>query len=563
VSDSLNLDPLLGKVLENRYSVDELIARGGMATVYRGTDLRLGRMVALKVLGGVLVNDPDFVERFTQEARATAALTHPNVVAVHDQGISEGFPFLVMEFVQGRTIREIMAQSGPFTSAHALEIISSVLAGLGSAHDAGFVHRDIKPENVLITNDGHIKVTDFGLARVISDTPVSDSTGAILLGTMAYLSPEQVQQLAVDQRSDVYSCGILLYEMVTGLVPFTGTSPLEVAYQHVNSNVAAPSAVQPDVPPAVDHLVLAATRKAVAERIQSAHEFRDAAIKTLSAVPRAEALTTALSLKATSVIPTPTPNMVPANGHTQVHQNGPSVSAFESKATDFKKPKRRRFAPMLVILAIIIGGGAWYQFVGNSVAVPSISALTVDQATAIVSPLGLGVDVIKEFSEDVPIGTIIRTEPSSGQKARKGSSVKIFVSMGKERYLIPSDLAGKEPSEAISALEALTLVISGTTKVFDETIPVGKVVGTDPVAGTSVAQRTPVTLLVSKGPTLIEVPNVVGMDVTKATATLQAAGFQVTAVNKLAIAILNKVYSQNPAAETMAPKGSVITLEIV
>lgn len=563
MSDSLNLDPFLGKVLESRYRVDELIARGGMATVYRGTDLRLGRTVALKVLGGVLVNDPDFVERFTQEARATAALTHPNVVAVHDQGISSGFPFLVMEFVQGRTIREIMAQSGPFTSAHALEIISSVLAGLTSAHEAGFVHRDIKPENVLITDNGHIKVTDFGLARVISDTPVSDSTGAILLGTMAYLSPEQVQQLAVDQRSDVYSCGILLYEMVTGLVPFTGTSPLDVAYQHVNSNVAPPSTVQPDVPPAVDHLVLAATRKTVSERIQSANEFRDAAIRALSAVPRAEALTTALSLKTTLAIPAPASTTHQASGPTQVHQNGPNTSPIQNKGSDFQKPARRKFAPMLLLVALLIAGGAWYQFVGNSVAVPSVSALTVDQAAAIVTPLGLGVEVIKEYSEDVPIGTIIRTEPSSGQKARKGSSVNIFVSMGKERYLIPSDLAGKDPSEAISALEALTLVVSGTNEIFDETIPIGKVVGTEPIAGTSVAQRTQVTLLVSKGPTLIEVPNVVGMDVATATATLQTAGFQVTAVNKLPVAILNKVYSQNPAAGTMSPKGSVITLEIV
>jgi len=563
VSESLNLDPFLGKVLESRYRVDELIARGGMATVYRGTDLRLGRTVALKVLGGVLVNDPDFVERFTQEARATAALTHPNVVAVHDQGISSGFPFLVMEFVQGRTIREIMAQSGPFTSAHALEIISSVLAGLTSAHEAGFVHRDIKPENVLITDNGHIKVTDFGLARVISDTPVSDSTGAILLGTMAYLSPEQVQQLAVDQRSDVYSCGILLYEMVTGLVPFTGISPLDVAYQHVNSNVAPPSTVQPDVPPAVDHLVLAATRKTVSERIQSANEFRDAAIRALSAVPRAEALTTALSLKTTLAIPAPASTTHQASGPTQVHQNGPNTSPIQNKGSDFQKPARRKFAPMLLLVALLIAGGAWYQFVGNSVAVPSVSALTVDQAAAIVTPLGLGVEVIKEYSEDVPIGTIIRTEPSSGQKARKGSSVNIFVSMGKERYLIPSDLAGKDPSEAIYALEALTLVVSGTNEIFDETVPIGKVVGTEPIAGTSVAQRTPVTLLVSKGPTLIEVPNVVGMDVATATATLQTAGFQVTAVNKLPVAILNKVYSQNPAAGTMSPKGSVITLEIV
>jgi serine/threonine-protein kinase len=620
----------LGKVLEGRYSVDELIARGGMATVYRGTDLRLGRTVALKVLGGVLVNDPDFVDRFTQEARATAALTHPNVVAVHDQGISEGFPFLVMEFVQGRTIREIMAQSGPFTSAHALEIISSVLAGLSSAHDAGFVHRDIKPENVLITHDGHIKVTDFGLARVINDTPVSDSTGAVLLGTMAYLSPEQVQQLAVDQRSDVYSCGILLYEMVTGLVPFTGSSPLEVAYQHVNSSVSAPSSIQPDVPPAVDHLVLAATRKSPTERIQSAREFRDGVVRAISAVPRAEALTTALPLQNTQVIPTPVRGAHRATGAVPLQKPNPGVGPSGVHRESSGKPKGRKWAPLLLILALLVGGGTWYQFTGSYEVVPPVSSLTVDEATVILAPLELGVEVVEEFSEDIPAGVVIRTDPASGENARKGSPVTLIVSKGQERYLIPSDLTGQDPKDATSALEALTLVISATNEVFDEVIPVGKVVSTDPVGGTSVKRETPVTILVSKGPApvevppiigtlitdatttlgaiglttettredfddsvagtilstdpipgttvpkgtiikvvlskgpvLVDVPNVVGMDVATATTTLQGAGFQVKTVNKLTVAILNKVYSQNPAAGSKAPKGSVVTLEIV
>ena len=630
MNETPNLDPLLGKVLEGRYSVDELIARGGMATVYRGTDLRLGRTVALKVLGGVLANDPDFVDRFTQEARATAALTHPNVVAVHDQGISDGFPFLVMEFVQGRTIREVMAQSGPFTSAHALEIISSVLAGLSSAHDAGFVHRDIKPENVLITHDGHIKVTDFGLARVINDTPVSDSTGAVLLGTMAYLSPEQVQQLTVDQRSDVYSCGILLYEMVTGLVPFTGASPLDVAYQHVNSSVSAPSSIQPDVPPAVDHLVLAATRKSPAERIQSAREFRDGVVRAISAVPRAEALTTALPLQNTQVIPTSVRGAHRATGAVPLQKPNPGVGPSGIHRDVSNKPKGRKWAPLLLILALLVGGGAWYQFAGSYEVVPPVTSLTVDEATTILTPLELGVEVVEEFSEDIPAGVVIRTVPASGENARKGSPVKLFVSKGKERYVIPSDLAGQDPEDATSALEALTLVVSATKEVFDELIPVGKVVGTDPTGGTSVKRETPVAILVSKGPApveipkiigtlldettktlaelglelqvseekfddsvagtillsdpipgttvpkgtvikvviskgpvLVDVPNVVGMDVAKATTTLESAGFQVKTVNKLTVAILNKVYSQNPAAGSKAPKGSVVTLEVV
>lgn len=630
MTDSPNLDPLLGKVLDERYSVDELIARGGMATVYRGTDLRLGRTVALKVLGGVLVNDPDFVERFTQEARATAALTHPNVVAVHDQGISDGFPFLVMEYVQGRTIREIMAQSGPFTSAHALEILSSILAGLSSAHDAGFVHRDIKPENVLITNDGHIKVTDFGLARVISDTPVSDSTGAVLLGTMAYLSPEQVQQLAVDQRSDVYSCGILLYEMVTGVVPFTGSSPLDVAYQHVNSNVSAPSTIQPDVPPAVDHLVLAATRKSPNERIQSAREFRDGVIRAISAVPRAEALTTALPLQTTQIITAPARGAHRATGAIPLQKQNPGVGPSGVHRDKSTKSKKWKLAPWLLALALLVSGGAWYQFAGSYEVVPPVTSLTVDEASVILAPLELGVEVVEEFSEDIPAGVVIRTDPAVGEKARKGSPVTLIVSKGQERYLIPSDLAGQDPGDVTAALESLTLVIAGTNEVFDEVIPAGKVVSTDPAGGTSVKRETPVTILVSKGPApvevppiigtlitdatttlgalgltsetiredfddsvagtilttdpipgttvpkgtvikvvlskgpvLVDVPNVVGMDVATATTTLQSAGFQVKTVNKLTVAILNKVYSQNPAGGSKAPKGSLITLEIV
>ena len=573
MSDSSSLDPLLGKVLEDRYRVDELIARGGMATVYRGTDLRLGRIVALKVLGGVLVSDPDFVERFTQEARATAALTHPNVVAVHDQGISSGFPFLVMEFVQGRTIREVMAKSGPFTSAHALEIISSVLSGLSAAHDAGFVHRDIKPENVLITNDGHIKVTDFGLARVISDTPVSDSTGAVLLGTMAYLSPEQVQQLAVDQRSDVYSCGILLYEMVTGLVPFTGASPLEVAYQHVNSEVTAPSVIQPDVPPAVDHVVLAATRKLPIERIQSAREFRDAVIRAISAVPRAEALTSALILNGTEVIPVPIrgKNAAPVarTAHTSTMQTSTmntsdlTATALEVRNSRKRGLQLRKLTPIALVIALLIGGGVWYQTSGRFEVVPVLTALTVDEASSTLAPLGLGLDVVEEFSEDVSSGLVIRTVPASGEKTRKGSSVTLIVSKGQERYLIPSDLAGQDPSDVTTALESLTLVVIATEEVFNDSIPVGKVVGTNPIGGTSVKRDSQVTLLVSKGPDLVEVPNVVGMDVAKATTTLESAGFKVTTVNKLGVAILNRVYSQNPAAGTKVPKSSVITLEIV
>ena len=625
-----NPDPFLGAVLDGRYKVDELIARGGMATVYRGTDLRLGRTVALKVLAGVMANDPDFVERFIQEARSTAALAHPNVVAVHDQGVQNGHPFLVMEYVQGRTIREVMAQNGPFASAHALEIISSVLAGLQAAHEAGFVHRDIKPENVIITPSGHIKVTDFGLARVISDTPVSDSTGAVLLGTMAYLSPEQVQQLTVDQRSDVYSSGILLFEMVTGRVPFTGASPLDVAYQHVNSSVPAPSTIAHDVPPAVDHLVLSATRKSPSERFQTAREFQDGVNRAQSAVPPAEALTAAIPLQQTQLIPTQARGAHRATGAVSLPKVASNQLTGAHRLANQGSKRRKSLIAALVAIAILVGSAGWYKFSGSYEVVPALAGQTVEQANAILAPLELTATVLEEFSEDIPAGIIISSDPAAGQKARKGNPITVSVSKGPERYIIPSDLAGKDPNEAKQALEALTLTIAGTNSIYDDTIEVGKVVGTDPAAGQQVKRATPVTILVSKGPApveipalfgvnikdatatlaslgltievtdqiyddsvegsiltadpapgtsvpkgtaikvtvskgpaLIPVPNVVGMDVAGATAKLKEAGFQVKTVNKLTVAILNKVYSQDPAGGGQAPRGSTITIEIV
>ena len=623
-------DPFLGKVFDGRYRVDELIARGGMATVYRGTDTRLGRTVALKVLAGLMASDPDFVERFIQEARATAALTHPNVVAVHDQGIAEGFPYLVMEFVQGRTIREIMAQTGPFASAHALEILSSVLAGLSAAHEAGFVHRDIKPENILITANGHIKVTDFGLARVISDTPVSDSTGGVLLGTMAYLSPEQVQQATVDQRSDVYSSGILLYEMVTGSVPFTGTSPLDVAYQHVNSSVPAPSALQHDIPPAVDHLVLSATGKAPNERFQDASEFREGVLRAITAVPPAEALTAAIPLQQTQIIPALMRGSDISAGALPVTKSRLTEASGADLSGGSKNRISKRVIASLLALIVLVGGGTWYKFSGGYEIVPDVVGKSVDQARALLSPSNLTANVVEQFSEDIPPGIVISTEPASGQKARKSKPITLSISKGKERYIIPSDLVGQDPNAAKKILETLTLVASGTNQVYDDNVAVGKVVGTDPAAGKQVKRGTPVTILVSKGPApvtvpalfginiadattslatiglsvkitdqiynespegsiitadpapgatvpkgteikvtvskgppLVAVPNVVGMDVAAATAKLTAAGFQVKTVNKLPVAILNKVYSQVPGGGGQAPRGSLITLEIV
>lgn len=625
-------DPFIGQVLEGRYQVTDLIARGGMANVYRATDLRLSRIVALKILAGTLAHDQNFVERFIHEARATAALMHPNVVAVHDQGLALGFPFLVMEYVPGKTIREVLRAHGPFTSAHALEIMKSVLAGLAAAHDAGFVHRDIKPENVLITNEGLVKVTDFGLARVISGQPATTSTGAVLLGTMAYLSPEQVSQQPIDQRSDVYSAGILLYEMVTGRVPFTGTTPLDVAFKHVNEDVPAPSILQPDVPPAVDHLVLAATARNVNDRLATARAFHDGVIRALSAVPAAEALTTALPIKDTAVLPTVTP---PIN-QAQNQVNPPLQNKLKpnNKSTSenlFNKKRKSLIRLLLGVVSVVLGAGAWYLFSGTYQAVPNVIGQTVDQASVAFTDLGLTFEPVEEFSEEIPAGQIMRTEPETSARARVGNPVKVFVSKGPERFVIPQEIIGTSTTQAQKIIEELNLIAAGTEEIYSEDVEVGKVastnpapgatlkrdtpviiqvskgpepidmpnlvgayltdvaplllsldltievveqlydevapagtiLSTDPVAGSKVTKGSVIKALVSQGPPLVSVPNVVGKSVAEATRILQDAGFVVTKVNKLPAAPLQIVYSQNPPANSKVAKGSTITIEIV
>lgn len=622
-------DPFVGRVLDGRYRLDELIARGGMATVYQATDLRLVRTVAVKVLADSLATDPGFVDRFIHEARATAALMHPNVVAVHDQGVAENYPYLVMEFVPGRTLREVLRETGPMPSAHALEIMRAVLAGLGAAHDAGFVHRDVKPENVLITNDGHVKVTDFGIARVISDTPASDSTGSVILGTMAYVSPEAVQQQTIDQRTDVYSAGVLLFELVTGRVPFTGASPLDVAYRHVNEDIPSPSSIQPDVPPAIDHLVLAATRRNRNDRLQTAREFQDGVIRAQRAVPAAEALTTALPANSTLIIDNPGRGAHRATGATNTNTRSRSQSTTGIHRSRKSATQRKRRVAIVAAAVAAVGFG-WYQFTGSYANMPNVVGQSVEQAQQVLTPLELSTETTEAFSEDIAVGTIISTEPSAGGKARKGRAVTLIVSKGQERYLIPSNLEGMDPTGAKKSLEDLTLVVVATKAVYSDTVKKGLVADSSPKAGEKVKRGAEVTLLVSKGPkpvtipallgkdyvtikatmdklglkldvtdeifddsvsgtilsadplpgvvvdkgstikivlskgpALVSVPNVVGKDRKAATKILTDAGFKVSIKKQISVVVLNKVYSQSPAGGQMAPKGSTIVLKIV
>ncbi len=561
VTTNQTSDPYIGRLLDGRYRVDDLVARGGMATVYRATDTRLGRTVAVKVLLASFANNPDFVERFIQEARSAAALTHPNVVAVHDQGVAEGYPYLVMEFVPGRTIREVLHDAGSLTSSHALEIMKSVLAGLGAAHSAGFIHRDIKPENVLITESGHIKVTDFGLARVIDNTPVSDSTGAVLLGTMAYLSPEQVQQQSLDQRSDVYSAGILLFEMLTGRVPFTADSPLDVAYMHVNNDVPAPSALQPDVPPAVDHLVLAATHRDPNDRLQSAEAFLEGVNRATNAVPAVEALTTVIPINQTLVLEAPTRGVHRASS-AQPASTPPAAHTQNAHRIARKKTHRRRrilVLGLLIALLAIVG----YKVTGSYVAMPEVVGQSQTDAEHAVANVGLSSAIDQAYSETIPNGTVIATKPQAGVKARKGRDITLIVSKGQERYTIPNDLTGQSQADAQKELESLTLVIGDTQQIYDDKIKVGKVVKTDPASGTKVKRAANVTLFISKGPAPVTIPAIAGQDVNKVTTDLQTLGLKVAVASEIYdSSAAGSVISSDPAPGQTVPRGSTIKLTV-
>lgn len=563
-------DPFIGQLLDSRYRIDELIARGGMATVYRATDTRLGRTVALKILAGTLANDSTFVDRFIHEARSTAALAHPNVVAVHDQGIWNGFPFLVMEFVSGQTVREILRQHGPVTSAHALEIIKAVLAGLTAAHDAGFVHRDIKPENVLITSDGHIKVTDFGLARFINSTGQETSTGAVLLGTMAYLSPEQVQQQPIDQRSDVYSTGIMLFELLTGQVPFTGSTPLDVAFKHVQEEVPAPSTLQPDVPPAVDHIVLAATRKSVPDRIQSARAFYDAVCRAMTGVGPAEALTTVLPIGQTLVLPVSS-EVDKGTGHfTEFDQRSHSVvnnpeQRLPQTSVDEMGPRKqrsrlRKFTIGIAVTASLLAG-LWYYFIASSVTVPSVAGMSSGQAVSTLSEQDLQPEIVKQFSETVQSGSAIGTRPAQGETVRKGSRIDVLISKGKERYIIPATLVNQDPNTATERLRALTLVVGNTISTYSDTVAIGKVVRTVPSSGSQVKRATSVTLVVSKGPAPVNIPDVIGLTVEQATKKLASAGLRTNVQDaKFDDSAEGTIISTNPGPGASVKRGSSVNI---
>ncbi|MFT2705916.1 Stk1 family PASTA domain-containing Ser/Thr kinase [Clavibacter zhangzhiyongii] len=525
-------DPMIGRLLDGRYQVRSRIARGGMATVYVATDLRLERRVAVKVMHGHLADDSAFRDRFIQEARSAARLAHPNVVNVFDQGQDFDMAYLVMEYLPGMTLRELLQEYERLTPEQTLDILEAVLSGLAAAHKAGIVHRDLKPENVLLADDGRIKIGDFGLARAVS---ANTATGQALLGTIAYLSPELVTRGIADTRSDIYAVGIMMYEMLAGEQPFKGEQPMQIAYQHANDQVPTPSIANASVPVELDELVLWATARDPEQRPRDARALLD---ELYAVQNRLDARSgDPAPLQRTVVFPS-APALPPATtGETQVVGGPPVMVRQEPERSEpdsvvalAAAGSRRRargwvLALLIVMLAALAGGTGWYygQGPGARVPVPQVSAMAVDDAAGTLQGQGFVVARAEEPSVDVAVGRVTRSVPASGTPVDQGSTVTVYASTGPQLLDVP-DVVGASQDDAREQLEGVPFVVQDATVRQYGDQPEGTVVQVLDAAGAPVGaqypEQQPVTLVVAAG----RIPDVNGRSVDQAVATLAQAG---------------------------------------
>ncbi|MGW3265770.1 Stk1 family PASTA domain-containing Ser/Thr kinase [Streptomyces sp. NPDC001056] len=567
-------DALVGHVLDGRYRVDARIAAGGMATVYRALDTRLDRVLALKVMHPALAADAAFVERFIREAKSAARLDHPNVVQVFDQGTDGSYVYMAMEYVSGCTLRDVLRERGALRPRAALDILEPVLAALGAAHRAGFVHRDMKPENVLIGDDGRVKVADFGLVRSV-DT-VTSTTGSVL-GTVAYLAPEQIDQGTADPRVDVYACGVVLYEMLTGAKPHSGDSPAQVLYRHINEDVPPPSAQVPGLAPQLDELVASATARTPEVRpydavalLAEAREARAALTgEQLDAVPpQARTVEHENAENRTSVIPRAltVPRPLPVNEDGDGDGDGVSHTA-RFRAAPVPPPRRSRRLILTVAVAVLLvlgaGTGVWYINSGQFTKVPPLLAKTETQARDRLQQAGLEVGKVKRAYDDtVERGTVISTDPAPGARIRDHDAVTLTVSLGPETVKVP-DLANLPLTEARQRLRAAGLEPGMVTREFSGDVDRGAVISTAPGSGTERHAGSAIALTVSKG-SPIDVPDVTGDDPADAEQELTDAGLKVKIAGEQVNSAYDKgkVARQSPGDGSQAAAGDTVTLTL-
>ena len=572
------MSDLTGELIDNRYQLKRVVAAGGMATIYYALDLRLDRPVAVKIMHPHLANDEDFVGRFIREAKAAAALAHPNIVAIQDQGWNEGgvpAVFIVMEYIEGFTLRDVIAEQGALGVTESLRYFAPVISAMSAAHKAGILHRDIKPENILISKDGRVKVADFGLAKGAQLGSTLTVESSVILGSVSYLSPEQVQRGLSDMRSDVYSLGIVLFEMLTGNKPFDGESPIQIAYMHVNENVAAPSTLNSSIPSELDEIVLKATANNPDKRFKDAGAMHEQVLALLTKLdPNRRQMSLELDIpipKGKSpkkkrdksskfdIIKNITTQLDLKRGNEMRETSGTS----KRKRKVSNRVKRNRAIALLIVLLII--GTSWYRISGpgNKIVVPSLAGMSQTQAASAVAELGLKVDVIQEvFSEDIPKGKVITSDPAGGGRVEIAGTVHLIISKGKDRIEVP-DLVGLTVEEAAAALKKSDLKVGRVSEKYSDTFEAGLLIDGIPASGSPVRKDSTVDLIVSKGLEQVELTNFQGKTSDQAQSELTAAGLIVSSKYEYSDSIpVGTVISQTPSDVSTIGKGQKIELVI-
>ena len=486
------------QVLAARYELTGHLARGGMADVFTAKDTLLGRQVAIKILHSQFSSDQAFVKRFRREAQAAANLSHPNIVSIYDWGESDQTYFIVMELVDGRSLRDVLKSEGALLPRRAVEIAAEVATALGVAHQGGLVHRDIKPGNILLTRTGAVKVTDFGIARAWDDSSELTKTGAVI-GTATYFSPEQAEGVAADERSDLYSLGVVLYEMLTGRAPFQGDTPVAVAYQHVSTEAPFPSSLNPDVPAEVDQVVMRAMHKDPNHRHQTAEELRRDLVRGLEG-----------------------PDHLASEAPTRIIDRTMAAAASgrgTGSRPAVQRPSQLPFILTAMGLLFTLGLGVFLLFqildrgsaaaADQLVAVPNVAGMSEQDALATLQQQQLLVNTQREPSATVDDGRVIRTDPPAALQVSTDSTVIVYVSTGRELFEIPA-LVGQTQELADQIIKAQGFQVGGITLRPDTTQPAGVVLEQSPTAGVLLAVGTPINLVVSKGPEQIVLADYTG-----------------------------------------------------
>jgi serine/threonine-protein kinase len=559
-------DTLIDTLFDGRYRIIRRLGAGGMANVYLAEDQELGRNVAIKILNERHANDEQFVERFRREAKNAAALSHPNIVSIYDRGEAEGTYYIAMEHLDGRTLKELIVARGPAPVRIAIDYTKQILDALRFAHRHGIVHRDIKPHNVLVDSDGRLKVTDFGIAR--AGASQMTEAGSIV-GTAQYLSPEQARGGHVDQRSDLYSVGVVLYELLTGTVPFTGDSPVEIAMKHLSAKPEPPSTKRPDLPHDIDLLVMRAIAKDPDDRYQDADEME----ADLERVERGVGVTAQTAEAATAIIESPT--AMPTAITRPAARAGAAVPPAYTPPppiyydVDEEPPRRRAVWPWLIALLLVAGAivAAFYAYdqirdqlnETRPVAVPLVEGMRRPLATQEIRERGLKPDVDEQFSDDVGVGFVIDQDPDAGDRIDRGGLVTIIVSMGIERVEVPN-VVGKSATDAVADLTNAGLEANVVQVPSDK--EVGTVTATAPAAGEKLKRGSTVRVNVSQGPKQIAVPSVEGQPFESANGQLQGLDFSVAREDVESDQPRGTVVDQDPEGGSLAGRGATVTLSV-